>query len=109
MRVQLILRSGLPFAAAVNYSGGEVDHRPCQASQQSQSAGQVGQQQAGLLLPGQHGFDGELRQRLHPCEDGQSETLRDEKLRRFRAPGDQSKTRQDARGCPERRPWPRLR
>src|SRR5258708_6232129 len=53
-------------------------------------------------MPGEDRFDGELRQRLHPGEDRKCESLRDEKLRRFRGPGDEEGGEQDAGDGPER-------
>src|SRR5260370_38027936 len=53
-------------------------------------------------MPGEDRFYGELRQRLHPGEDRKRESLRDEKLRRFRGPGDEEGGEQDAGDGPER-------
>ena len=63
-----------------------------------------GQQQRGLLMPGEHGFHRELGQRLHPGENGQSKALGDEELCGFGAPGNQDGGEQDARSGPQRVP-----
>ena len=51
-------------------SGGEINHRPGQTGQQAQRAGEIREQQIGLLFPGEDRLDGEFGQRLHPRENG---------------------------------------
>src|SRR5437667_320400 len=70
-------------------------------------AGEVRDRGMGALriparVPGDHGFDGELRQGLQPGEDGERQALRDEELRGLRTPRDQERRRQEARKRPQR-------
>ncbi len=93
----------LPRRAPVRKRRGDIDGRPAESREQAQRAGQVRQQQVSLLVPGEHGFDRELRQRLHPREHGQREPLRHEILRGFRGPGDHQRGEQDGRSGPQHR------
>ena len=71
----------------------EVDHRPAEADEEAQAAGEVGDGEVRLRrvlagVPGDDRFDGELRQGLQPGQDGQGQALRDQELRGLGAPGD---------------------
>src|SRR5205823_8385154 len=79
----------------------EVDHRPAQAEQQPDRAGQVGDREVRALrvatrVPGDDRLDRELGQGLEPREDREGEALGDEELRGFRAPGDEKRRRENA-------------
>jgi hypothetical protein len=73
---------------------GDEDQRPAQAYEQSQGAGEVGCHKAdvgnGRMLPGIPGYEslhGEFRQGLDEGQDRQGESLGDEELCGFCAPG----------------------
>ena len=51
-----------------------------QSGQQPQRTCQSRKQERHLLLPGEHGLHGELRQCLEPRENRERESLRDEEL-----------------------------
>src|SRR5579863_509704 len=53
-------------------------------------------------MPGPDRFDGELGKGLQPGQDGESETLGDEKLRGLRGPGDHERSDQDGGRGPQR-------
>ena len=86
----------------------EIDHRPAEAEQQADRAGEIRDREVrpgGILagLPGDHGLDGELGEGLQPRKDREGEPLGDEELRRFRAPGHEERGEQDAGERPQRR------
>ena len=115
---KLDLAQTLAALPAMECSGGHINHRPAEADEQAQAAGEVGRHQRGGVLnlkgvragayglsrlPGDDRLDGKFGQRLQPGQDGQRQTLRDEKLRRFGGPGDQHRRAEHGRERPQRR------
>ena len=63
--------------------------------------GEVGAARIFARFPRDHRFDRELGERLQPSEQGQRHALRDQELRRFRAPGHEERREQNARERPQ--------
>ena len=85
----------------------EVDHRPPEAEQQADGAGEVRDRQVGPFglpsgVPRDHGFDGELGQRLQPGQHREGEALGDQELGGFRTPGDEEGRRENGGKRPQR-------
>ncbi|OLC40811.1 MAG: hypothetical protein AUI89_07425 [Gemmatimonadetes bacterium 13_1_40CM_3_65_8] len=76
LRLELDARESLAAAAATRECEHEIDHRPAEAEQQPNRAGQIGDREVRSLriasrFPRDDGFDRELGQCLEPRQDGE--------------------------------------
>ena len=78
------------------------DHRPAEAGQQPQRAGEVRGHQRDVALPGDHRLDRELGQHLDPREHRERQPLGDVELSGLGAPRHHERAGEDGRERPQR-------
>ena len=91
----------LAASFSLEHGGGEIDHRPPETSQQTQSPREIRQQELDLLVPRQNRLHRELRERLEPRQNRQCESLRDEELGGLSGPRDGDGGHQYRRSRPQ--------